>query len=120
MSVNAKTQALEALIEAHATQLKLPTVKARFRAMAVEARGDDPGVVDDEEIAGRKKGVELRHPVIDADGVGQLIEPDRPPEDDPRCACVEQRKREIGELLGSEVAVRAVRGGARGGGEAGM
>jgi DNA replication protein DnaC len=36
-TTNAKTQALEALIEAHATQLKLPTVKARFRAMAVEA-----------------------------------------------------------------------------------
>lgn len=32
-----KTAALEALIEAHATELKLPTVKARFRAMAAEA-----------------------------------------------------------------------------------
>ena len=29
-----KTAALEALIEAHAIELKLPTVKARFRAMA--------------------------------------------------------------------------------------
>ena len=28
---------MEALIEAHATELKLPTVKARFRAMATEA-----------------------------------------------------------------------------------
>src|ERR1017187_8390799 len=28
---------MEALIEAHATELKLPTVKARFRAMAAEA-----------------------------------------------------------------------------------
>lgn len=32
-----KTAALEALIEAHAAELKLPTVKARFRAMASEA-----------------------------------------------------------------------------------
>jgi DNA replication protein DnaC len=34
---NAQAAALEALIEAHATELKLPTVKARFRQMAAEA-----------------------------------------------------------------------------------
>jgi DNA replication protein DnaC len=34
---NAQNAALEALIEAHATELKLPTVKARFRQMAAEA-----------------------------------------------------------------------------------
>jgi DNA replication protein len=34
---NAQTAALEALIEAHAGELKLPTVKARFRQMATEA-----------------------------------------------------------------------------------
>jgi DNA replication protein DnaC len=34
---DAQAQALEALIEAHATELKLPTVKTRFRAMAAEA-----------------------------------------------------------------------------------
>lgn len=34
---SAKQQALEALIEAHATELKLPTVKRRFRALAAEA-----------------------------------------------------------------------------------
>src|SRR3954467_5541256 len=34
---NAQTAALEALIEAHATELKLPTVKRRFRALAQEA-----------------------------------------------------------------------------------
>jgi DNA replication protein DnaC len=34
---NPKAAALEALIEAHATELKLPTVKARFRQMAAEA-----------------------------------------------------------------------------------
>jgi DNA replication protein DnaC len=39
-AANAKTAALEALIEAHAGELKLPTVKARFRAMAAEATRD--------------------------------------------------------------------------------
>lgn len=34
---NPKTAALEALIEAHATELKLPTVRQRFRALAAEA-----------------------------------------------------------------------------------
>jgi hypothetical protein len=37
MSTPAQTQALEALIEAHATELKLPTVKRRFRQLAAEA-----------------------------------------------------------------------------------
>ena len=37
MSARPKTQALEALIEAHATELKLPTVKRRFRQLAQEA-----------------------------------------------------------------------------------
>ena len=37
MSASPKTQALEALIEAHATELKLPTVKRRFRQLADEA-----------------------------------------------------------------------------------
>ena len=34
---NAQTAALEALIDAHAAELKLPTVKARFRQLAAEA-----------------------------------------------------------------------------------
>ncbi len=34
---NAQSAAMEALIEAHATELKLPTVKRRFRTLAVEA-----------------------------------------------------------------------------------
>jgi DNA replication protein DnaC len=34
---SAQSAAMEAMIEAHATELKLPTVKARFRAMATEA-----------------------------------------------------------------------------------
>jgi DNA replication protein DnaC len=37
MSAPAKAKALEALIEAHATELKLPTLRRRFRALAAEA-----------------------------------------------------------------------------------
>ena len=37
VTTNAKTAALEALIEAHAVELKLPTVRRRFRALADEA-----------------------------------------------------------------------------------
>ena len=36
-TTNAKTAALEALIEAHAIELKLPTVRRRYRALAAEA-----------------------------------------------------------------------------------
>ena len=37
MSVPAKTQALEALVEAHARELHLPAIRSRFRALAAEA-----------------------------------------------------------------------------------
>lgn len=37
MTPSAKTAALEALIEAHAVELKLPTVRRRFRQFAAEA-----------------------------------------------------------------------------------
>ena len=37
MSAPAKTQALEALVEAHARELHLPAIRARFRALAGEA-----------------------------------------------------------------------------------
>lgn len=37
MTTSAKTAALEALIEAHAAELKLPTVRRRFRSLAAEA-----------------------------------------------------------------------------------
>ena len=36
-AINARTAAREALIEAHATELKLPTVRRRFKALADEA-----------------------------------------------------------------------------------
>jgi DNA replication protein DnaC len=37
MSAPAKTQALETLVEAHARELHLPAIRARFRALAAEA-----------------------------------------------------------------------------------
>ena len=37
VSAPAKTQALEALVEAHAKELHLPAIRTRFRALAVEA-----------------------------------------------------------------------------------
>ena len=37
VSAPAKTQALEALVEAHARELHLPAIRARFRALAAEA-----------------------------------------------------------------------------------
>src|SRR3954466_14371569 len=37
MTANARTAAMEALIEAHAVELKLPTVRRRFRQFAAEA-----------------------------------------------------------------------------------
>ncbi len=40
VSAPAKVQAMETLIDAHALELKLPTVRARFRALAEEATRD--------------------------------------------------------------------------------
>jgi DNA replication protein DnaC len=37
MNAPAKTQALEALVEAHARELHLPAIRGRFRALATEA-----------------------------------------------------------------------------------
>lgn len=36
-AVDPQQQAMEALIEAHATALKLPTIRKRFRSLATEA-----------------------------------------------------------------------------------
>jgi hypothetical protein len=45
MSASAQTQALEALIEAHAAELKLPTIRRRFRSLAAEAtRAQQPPI----------------------------------------------------------------------------
>jgi hypothetical protein len=40
MSAPTKVQAMEALIEAHEVELKLPTVRRRFRALAEETTRD--------------------------------------------------------------------------------
>jgi DNA replication protein DnaC len=68
---NAKTAALEALIEAHAVELKLPTVRRRFRQLAAEAvREQQPpvaylGALLKAEIAERAERRERRR-LIDA------------------------------------------------------
>jgi len=72
----ASTAALEALIEAHAAELKLPTVKGRFKAMAEEATREQQsavaylGALLEAEVAERaerrerRRLVEARFPVM--------------------------------------------------------
>jgi len=68
---NAKSAAMEALIEAHATELKLPTVKRRFRTLAAEATREQQtpvaylGALLDAEMTERSERRERRR-LIDA------------------------------------------------------
>ena len=68
---NAQTAALEALIEAHAIELKLPTVRRRFRALAQEATREQQtpvaylGALLEAEMAERAERRERRR-LIDA------------------------------------------------------
>ena len=68
---NAQTAALEALIEAHAIELKLPTVRRRFRALAAEATREQQtptaylGALLEAEMAERAERRERRR-LIDA------------------------------------------------------
>ncbi len=68
---NAQTAALEALIDAHAIELKLPTVRRRFRALAAEAIREQQtpvaylGALLEAEIAERAERREKRR-LIDA------------------------------------------------------
>ena len=68
---NAQTAALEALIEAHAIELKLPTVRRRFRALADEALREQQtpvaylGALLEAEMAERAERRERRR-LIDA------------------------------------------------------
>ena len=76
MSAPAKVQALEALIEAHAVELKLPTVRRRFRALAEEATRDqqtpttylaallEAEVDERSERRERRRMIEARFPLI--------------------------------------------------------
>ena len=76
MSAPAKVQALEALIEAHAVELKLPTVRRRFRALAEEATRDqqtpttylaallEAEVDERSERRERRRLIEARFPLI--------------------------------------------------------
>jgi DNA replication protein DnaC len=71
MSVAARQQALEALVEAHARELHLPTVRARFRGLAAEAarEGQTPlaylAALLESEVAERAERRERRR-LIDA------------------------------------------------------
>jgi DNA replication protein DnaC len=88
---NPKTAAMEALIEAHAGELKLPTVKARFRAMAEEATRDQQTPVaylaalleaehqERSERRERRRLVEARFPVM------KRLEEFRATKTTPRC-----------------------------------
>src|SRR3954467_392233 len=68
---NPRTAALEALIEAHAVELKLPTVRRRFRALALEATREQQtptaylGALLEAEMAERAERRERRR-LIDA------------------------------------------------------
>ncbi len=68
---NARTAALEALIEAHAIELKLPTVRRRFRTLAAEATREQQtpvaylGALLEAEMAERAERREKRR-LIDA------------------------------------------------------
>jgi len=76
LSAPAKVQALEALIEAHAVELKLPTVRRRFRALAEEATRDqqtpttylavllEAEVGERSERRERRRLIEARFPLI--------------------------------------------------------
>ncbi len=71
MTSNPKTAALEALIEAHAIELKLPTVRQRFRTLAAEATREQQtpvaylGALLEAEMAERAERRERRR-LIDA------------------------------------------------------
>jgi DNA replication protein DnaC len=76
MSAPAKTQAMEALIEAHAIELKLPTVRRRFKALAEEALREqqtpvaylaallEAEMAERSERRGRRRLSEARFPVM--------------------------------------------------------
>jgi DNA replication protein DnaC len=76
MSAPAKTQALETLIEAHAIELKLPTVRRRFKALAEEALREqqtpvaylaallEAEMTERAERRERRRLIEARFPVI--------------------------------------------------------
>ena len=71
MTTTAKTAALEALIEAHAIELKLPTVRRRFRQFAAEATREQQtptaylGALLDAEVRERAERRERRR-LVDA------------------------------------------------------
>jgi DNA replication protein DnaC len=76
MTVPPKVQAMETLIEAHAVELKLPTVRRRFRQLAEEATRDqqtptaylaallEAEVTERAERRERRRIIDARFPMI--------------------------------------------------------
>jgi DNA replication protein DnaC len=76
MTPSAKTQALEALVEAHARELHLPAIRARFRALAAEAAREqqtpvaylaallDAEVRERAERRERRRLIDARFPIV--------------------------------------------------------
>ena len=76
MSAPAKTQALEALVEAHARELHLPAIRTRFRALAAEATREqqtplaylaallEAEVTERAERRERRRLIDARFPII--------------------------------------------------------
>ena len=76
MRASAKTQAMETLIEAHAIELKLPTVRRRFRSLAEEALREqqtpvaylaallEAEMAERSERRERRRLIEARFPVL--------------------------------------------------------
>jgi DNA replication protein DnaC len=76
VSAPAKTQALEALVEAHARELHLPAIRTRFRALAAEATREqqtplaylaallEAEVTERSERRERRRLIDARFPII--------------------------------------------------------
>jgi DNA replication protein DnaC len=76
MSAPAKTQALEALVEAHARELHLPAIRTRFRALAAEALREqqtplaylaallEAEVTERSERRERRRLIDARFPIV--------------------------------------------------------
>ena len=76
MSAPAKTQALEALVEAHARELHLPAIRTRFRALAAEATREqqtplaylaallEAEVTERSERRERRRLIDARFPIV--------------------------------------------------------
>ena len=120
MSAPAKVQALEALIDAHAIELKLPTVRRHFRALAEEATRDqqiptsylaallEAEVAERAERRERRRLIDARFPMIKRlEDFSSLRTPRSPRPRSPRWP------KEPGSMTASRSSCSATRGLAR-------